>query len=535
MQKTDNEQDNEANFGLTKQDLEIIKNHGISVQTVNEQLQQFQRGQIPITILKPATPGDGILCFEKSKAEHLISIFDAGSTNLKLLKFVPASGAATRMFKTLIHFSNHLNRIDAKEIKEKSHQGNPDEDYSFMAKFIEGIEKGAFAFMTDLEEAMAADGLNLKDFINKGEYKTVIDYLLNEKGLDYANLPKALLKFHTYGDSSRTALEEHLVEGKAYCTGRGGEVNIHFTVSEQHKEKIRRVLEQSIPRHENDNLSFSIDLSEQKSSTDTVAVDKQGHLFRDKEGKPVLRPGGHGALIENLKRLDGDVIFIKNIDNIVPDRLKDETIYYKKMLAGLLIEIRQTINGFFSTLLEGKPDQEDLDDMFRYCEVHLNMSLASRPAGIEEQKNELKHMLNRPIRICGMVKNEGEPGGGPFWIKDKDGRVSLQIVESAQIDLNNPDNQKIVSQATHFNPVDLVCCIRDFQNNAFDLDGFIDHDAYFISTKSQEGKTLKALELPGLWNGAMAGWITIFVEVPIITFNPTKTINDLLRPQHQPG
>jgi hypothetical protein len=523
--------------GLTGKDRELIGSMGITEQQIKEQVRTFRRGQAPVQLLKAATVGDGIVRFSKKEEEQMIALFNRQAGRLKTVKFVPASGAATRMFQTLLYFNNHFQRLHRDDIKEKA--GSEGGDYGFLNRFAEGIENRSFAFIADLEQALAASGQQLNALVEQGEYKPIIDHLLSEKGLNYANLPKALLKFHKYGEYSRTALEEHLVEGKTYCRGQGGDIYLHLTVTPQHKSKIDELLDKAIPRCRDKGDRFHIEFSEQNPATNTVAVDESNHLFRDLQGNLATRPAGHGALIENLNGLEGDVIFIKNIDNVVPDRLKEETTRYKKILAGFLLHIREQVFGRLEQLSTGNVTEQQLEKIFHHCRREFNLDLPAKyngnigKVGMVEKKKLLWDMLNRPIRVCGMVKNEGEPGGGPYWVKEKDGRASLQIVESAQIDKTNPGCREIMDKATHFNPVDLVCGIRDFKGNAIDLKKFVDPDTYFISKKSLAGKTLKALELPGLWNGAMARWITLFVEVPISTFNPIKTVNDLLRAQHQ--
>jgi hypothetical protein len=410
-------------------------------------------------------------------------------------------------------------------------------NFIFLREFIAGIKERNFAFFNDLQEVLTKGGYDIDALVKKKDYKPVIDYLLNPKGLNYANLPKALLKFHKYKAGARTSLEEHLVEGIAYAKDEKNVVYIHLTISPEFEELINRFIAGIISKYKEGGITFDIRFSQQKTSTDTVAADKNNNLFRDGDNNLVLRPGGHGALIENLNDLTGDIIFIKNIDNVVPDNFKAETIKYKKILGGYLIKIQKQVFGFLRNLCaeDAEISHDELESMVQWAKKFLNISL---PAGFTDwdrlkKRDYLVKKLNRPIRVCGMVKNEGEPGGGPYWIEQQDGTVSLQIIEKVQIDMNSPAAVKILKKSTHFNPVDLVCGIKDFRGEGFDLSKFVDSDAYFISKKSKDGKTLKALELPGLWNGAMADWITIFVEVPLLTFNPVKTINDLLRRQHR--
>ena len=368
-----------------------------------------------------------------------------------------------------------------------------------------------------------------------GAYKEVAANLLNAAGLNYGALPKGLLKFHKYENGTRTPLEEHLVEGALYAAGKNGKVNVHFTVSPEHKDLFRALVEEKVKDYSSRyNVDYCVTFSEQKPSTDTIAADMDNHPFRDEKGKLLFRPGGHGALIENLNDLDADIVFIKNIDNVVPDRLKDDTVLYKKLIAGVLVTLQKQAFEYLELLDSGKYTREQVEEIIRF----VQQKLFCRRADIKDMEDGdlvlyLKKKLNRPMRVCGMVKNVGEPGGGPFLAYNADGTVSLQILESSQIDMNDPEKKAMFEKGTHFNPVDLVCALRDYKGRKFNLPDYVDKSTGFISRKSKNGKDLKALELPGLWNGAMSDWNTVFVEVPLSTFNPVKTVNDLLRPQHQ--
>jgi hypothetical protein len=365
--------------------------------------------------------------------------------------------------------------------------------------------------------------------------KTAIATLLGEEGLSYGKLPKGLLKFHKYEDGARTPVEEHLVEGALYAGGKNGNVNVHFTVSPEHRPLFEALVAKVAPKYEKKfGVKYSVSFSEQKASTDTVAANPDNTPFRGKDGKILFRPGGHGALIENLNDLDADVIFIKNIDNVVPDRLKAETVEYKKLIAGVLVSKQKKAFQYLELLDSGKYTHAQLEEIIRF----LRDELCCRNPELKDLEDAelaiyLKKKLNRPMRVCGMVKNVGEPGGGPFLAYNQDGTISLQILESSQIDKNNAEYLQMFQNGTHFNPVDLVCAVKDYKGNKFNLTKYVDSQTGFISSKSKDGKELKALELPGLWNGAMSDWNTIFVEVSLGTFNPVKTVNDLLRPQHQ--
>lgn len=378
-------------------------------------------------------------------------------------------------------------------------------------------------------------GKNINALLSEHNYKAVVSNLLESAGLNYGALPKGLLKFHRYADGVRTPLEEHLVEGALYAAGKSGEVNVHFTVSTEHRALFEKLVAAKAAEYEAKyGTTYHISFSEQKPSTDTVAADMENKPFRDKDGKLLFRPGGHGALIENLNDLDADIVFIKNIDNVVPDRLKADTVTYKKLLAGVLVTLQKQAFEYLELLDGGHYSHEQLETIIRFVQQQLRC----RRTDLKELEDAdlviyLRKKLNRPMRVCGMVKNVGEPGGGPFLAYNPDGTISLQILESSQIDMNDPEKKAMFEKGTHFNPVDLVCAVRDYKGNKFDLLKHVDKATGFISYKSKNGKDLKALELPGLWNGSMSDWNTVFVEVPLSTFNPVKTVNDLLREQHQ--
>ena len=434
-------------------------------------------------------------------------------------KFVPASGAASRMFKNLFEFLG-------------ADYDEPTTD--FEKKFFSQIEH--FAFYADLNEACRKNaGKDIPGLLAGKDYKAVVANLLEAAGLNYGALPKGLLKFHKYEDGARTPLEEHLVEGALYAAGADGKVNVHFTVSPEHRSLFEQLVGEKAAKYaEKYGVEYHVSFSEQKPSTDTIAADMDNRPFRDDKGHLVFRPGGHGALIENLNDLDSDIVFVKNIDNVVPDRLKADTVTYKQVLAGVLVTLQKKAFDYLRLIDSGQYTHEQIEEMIRF----VQQELYCRKHDIKDLEDGdlilyLKSKLNRPMRVCGMVKNVGEPGGGPFLAYNADGTVSLQILESSQIDMKDPAKKAMFEKGTHFNPVDLVCAIRDYQGRKFDLLRYVDPATGFISYKSKNGKDLKALELPGLWNGSMSDWNTVFVEVPLSTFNPVKTVNDLLREQHQ--
>lgn len=513
---------------FSQRDLEQIASRGIPMETIERQINDLTNGY-PFTKLQAAaTKENGIRNFNEKEIHELITNFDRTAKDLKLVKFVPASGAATRMFKHLFEFR------ELPANKKQDALMLEDADFNSVGYFFKHLNK--FAFYDDLKRMMSRAGLNIDECLKKNDYDSILDYILTPKGMNYGNFPKGILKFHHYGSFSRTATGEHLVEGAHYCANRSKRVTVHLTVSPEHLSNFKDLIAYVQPYYESMfGVEFDISFSIQKPSTDTIAVDMNNQPFREKDGSLVFRPGGHGALIENLNDLDCDIVFIKNIDNVVPDRLKSETYRYKKLLGGLLLNIQSKAFSLLKALDKKPPAEEIIEEAVQFCEKQINTSFPPDFVYWLESKKVkyLQNALDRPIRVCGMVKNEGEPGGGPFWVKNQLGEVSLQIVESSQIDLGKAEQKKILGSSTHFNPVDLVCSLKNYRGEKFDLHHFIDQNTGFISIKSKDGKQLKALELPGLWNGAMANWITVFVEVPIITFNPVKTVNDLLREQHQ--
>jgi hypothetical protein len=504
---------------LTTTDLQQINEKGISEVQITEQLQSFATGFPYLKIISPASPENGIVIVEHDKMINLLDKWDNYlKGNASILKFVPASGAASRMFKDLFEY------IDA--------------DYNAPTKaaelkFFEDIKK--FAFYEALNEVcITNNGKTIDELIGDGKNKTIVENLLNANGLNYGALPKGLLLFHSYTDAKRTSLQEHLVEGAMYASNTSNQVNIHFTVSTEHRSLFEHHVEESLATFEKSlGKKFNINFSEQKTSTDTIAADENNQPFRD-NGKLLFRPGGHGALIENLNDLNADIIFVKNIDNVVPDSLKNQTVIFKKVIAGMLVHLQLKAFEYVRKLKNENISDAMLIEIIHFCEKELNnYNPALKDLTSDEVKAYLLSKLNRPIRVCGMVKNTGEPGGGPFLTVNQDGTTSTQILESSQIDVSNPVEKAKMLQSTHFNPVDLVCGVKNYKGEKFNLLNYVDKQTGFISLKSKNGKELKALELPGLWNGAMSDWNTVFVEVPIETFNPVKTVNDLLRPEHQ--
>lgn len=511
-------------------DLQQLKARGISLEAVRQQLSWFQQGFPFIHLQRPCTTGDGIIALTPDELNRFITVHDHAARLGRMMKFVPASGAASRMFQSLLALANHPEPLTSESLATAAALGN--QDCQQFKQLLATLPRLAFA--DDLRRVMARDRLNLDTILSTGKYHELLTYLLTPKGLDYANLPKGLIQFHRYADHTRTPFEEHLVEAAAYTQADTHTAHLHFTVPLEHQETIIAYLRTALPRYEWTGCRYYITYSVQKPSTDTIAVDHDNRPFRDTNGRLVFRPGGHGALLENLNDLKGDIIFIKNIDNVVPDHLKADTYRYKKALGGYLITLQNELFTHLRRLQQDPLDPSTLSEAFTFAQEKLFLQPPTdiRQADPSIQQTFLFQKLNRPIRVCGMVRNTGEPGGGPFWVRGQNGALSLQIIESSQVNMKATEQRAAWQSATHFNPVDLVCGVRDFQGRVFDLHRFTDPSTGFISSKSKDGKELRALELPGLWNGAMAEWNTIFVEVPLSTFNPVKTVYDLLRPEH---
>lgn len=476
---------------FTEQDTACIRAHGLTPEAVERQLENFRRGFPFLKVVRAAAPGDGILVPAPQEAAAAVRRYDEAAARLGIVKFVPASGAATRMFKELFAFVEEGRRSEG------------------IDRLLLNIER--FAFWPELRATLPAGA----------DDRTVVEHIIG-KGLGYGGRPKGLVTFHAYAEGARKAAEEHLVEGAQYAAS-GGRVRIHFTVSPEHRADFEALMAEKVPLYERRfGVHYDIAFSEQKPSTDTVAVNPDNTLFRTDAGALLFRPAGHGALIENLNEIDADLVFVKNIDNVTTDARRGDTVTYKKVLAGLLLELQERSFEYIRALDTGGAE---LADIARFIRERLCVKLPD-----DYNSAVLRAVLDRPIRLCGMVRNEGEPGGGPFWAVNDDGTESLQIAESSQI---APADRPLMQRATHFNPVDLVCGVRNVRGEKFDLRRYTDPQTGFISSKSYAGRELRAQELPGLWNGAMARWNTVFVDVPVTTFSPVKVVLDLLRPQHQ--
>ncbi len=495
-----------------------LAERGVSLAEAKRQLTLLERPPRYTALVRPCTVGDGILRLSAERQVELIELHAEAAAAGRFTKFVPASGAATRMFRELLYYQQGQGRgTDWGTLVAAAGEG--DERAQIVARFFERLED--FAFRDELRQRVAAAGQRAGE-----RYDVVLDALLSDHGMNYDALPKGLLAFHRYADGSRTAFEEHLVEAVQYVRDSQGLCRLHFTVSPEHLEGFRALEARVAERHGRPTAArFEIGYSVQKPSTDTLALDASASPLRDTSGRLVFRPGGHGALIENVADLGADLVYVKNIDNVQPDDLKEATLHWKPILGGLLVELERRV---FDTLAAIEQNADD-------NAVETALGGLRELLALDERGAALEARLRRPLRVVGVVPNTGEPGGGPFWVADGDGRVRTQVVETAQVDPEDAGQQKFLAGSTHFSPVDLVLGLRDEQGNSYDLHGFIDHDAVIITRKSARGVDFKVLERPGLWNGAMAGWNTVLVEVPLATFTPVKSVLDLLRPEHQSG
>ena len=465
---------------------------------INSELERIKKGFPWLDIAAPATPGRGIEVLTDEEADRAEAYFDSADIAGRC-KFVPASGAASRMFKDI--FAGAESENDA------------------VRKLAAELEN--FAFYSP--EVFGKAPYDPKDTARK---------LLFDEGLGYGKKPKGVLKFHRYPEEVRTAIAEHFVEGQAYMRNADGSVKLIVTISPEHRELFEAAVAEIKEKYEaRYGVRYDVTFTYQDKATDTIAVDAADEPFRTADGSLLFRPAGHGALIHNLNQVEAELVSIKNIDNVAHEKLLTTTSLYKQVLMGEALKLRDRIFTYLRRL-DANPDAALCDEIEGFLADTLCVQLPGE-TDLQRRIARLREKLDRPIRVCGMVRNEGEPGGGPYIIEGKDGSTSLQILESVQIDKNNPQAMAAMQGATHFNPVDLVCILRNYKGERFDLERYVDPEAGFISSKSYQGRELKALEAPGLWNGAMSDWNTIFVEVPLETFNPVKTVLDLLRPAHQ--
>ncbi|WP_322551475.1 DUF4301 family protein [Flavobacterium psychraquaticum] len=507
------------NLGFSSSDFVTIYNKGISMEIIQKQLTFFKEGFAKINLVRSALKKDGINVYSEEEVQKYIAFFDDNIEKHTIEKFVPASGAATRMFQFLLEFINEFDVENDTINSYINHKKCPN-----LSIFLVGLK--SFPFYQELKQK--AIDIYPDYYTKEKEIRSyfLIKTLLSKEHFDFANKPKGVLPFHQKEDKVLSPIEEHIKEAVFYEIPNQ-KTRIHFTVSPEHQSAFEEITN----KYDNVEVSYSF----QQEKTDTLAVTTQNKPFRDSDGNLVFRPGGHGALIANLNALSSDTVFIKNIDNVSQNHIAD-IVKYKKLIGGILFHLQQLIFGYLNDLQREDVTDEKIKVIKEFAQMELHLVL---PNDFEryEKASQIEYLfeeLNRPIRVCGMVRNEGEPGGGPFWVRNEQGKVSLEIVETSQIDLANEQQAQIVNNATHFNPVDLVCGLKNYKVEKFDLMKFVDQNTGFIVSKNTEGHYYKAYELPGLWNGAMANWITVFVEVPLVTFNPVKTINDLLKPAHQP-
>ena len=497
---------------FTQKDLRQINKLGLIPRDVEKQMTTYHHGPNYLALNRPCSINDGILSITKAAMKELIKLYEKEAVNFKLLKFVPASGAASRMF----------------------------------TEWFSAIEKGGFdspalnqSFLRDLKKypfySLLKQNKRASEFIEQKNIKSILDYILSANGLNFGWLPKALIPFHLYSAGEvRTALEEHLFEAVQYVRGAGDVCHLHFTISQEHKKDVAKKIKTVKCKYENlCRIKYKISSSVQSPSTNILAVDENILPLRDDAGNLIFRPGGHGSLLKNLQNLDADFIFIKNIDNIVPEKLLRKILPYKKMLGGLALQIQKEIFAILRQMENNEIDSKQIEEIKNYCsQINIVFTRSIKRQSLKQQKQIIFSSLNRPLRVCAMVRNEGEPGGAPFWVDERDGIQTLQIIENGHVDKNSTKQMAIWSAAQYFNPVDMVCCTKNYRGKKFNLDDYVNKDAYLITMKNEKGRSLKALESPGLWNGGMANWNTVFVELPIIVFNPVKTVNDLLRQEH---
>ncbi|WP_369014459.1 DUF4301 family protein [Flavobacterium anhuiense] len=513
---------------FSSNDFVQIYNRGISFDAILKQLKSFKKGIAKSNLIRPATIDDGILSLSDEEFQQKALFFDQQKDKFKIKKFVPASGAATRMYKFLTAFVNDFD-ITKETINAYINRKNDKE----LAIFIVGMEK--FPFFKEVDEKLREIYPEFEALERDYKNYYFINLLLSPDYFNSANKPKAVLPFHQYDTHIANPIEEHLNECVHYASSKNVS-NLHFTVSEIHQNLFEKAVDEIKEKIEKPSgINIDIGYSYQSKRTDSITIDEKNKLVKDKNDNLIFRPGGHGALIENLNNLDADVIFIKNIDNVIQNHI-DQITLYKKALAGVMVEMQQKVFEYLTLIDQEKVEENKIDEIRLFLEKGFNVEMTTdfNKFTFENKISKLKELLDRPIRICGMVKNEGEPGGGPFWVMNKKGIKSLQIVETSQVDLEDKKQKKILAEATHFNPVDLVCGIKNYRNEKFNLLQYVDKTAGFIVEKSVDGKLVKNYELPGLWNGSMANWLTVFVSVPLITFNPVKTVNDLLKAAHQP-
>lgn len=506
-------------------DKALMKKCGLSPKKAAGELSIFKKGPGFLDLARPATPGDGILVFSDEKTEEYARFYDEKPSEIKPVKFIPASGAATRMWKALMVWRSSIEKEGLAVLRLKAREG--DREALSVIAFFENLPK--FAFYEALSNECKIAGKNIEELLDFGNYGPLLRIILDTPGLGYGHKAKGLILFHNYTEGPRTPFEEHLVEAASYARDSEGVCRLHFTVPENQFEDFQNLFKSVRAGYENKlGVKFEVNFSVQDKSTDTIAAKEDFTPFRTAKGELLFRPAGHGALLKNLDTINFSPIFLANIDNVVTDALLPSRFLWKKALAGLLLELKEKI---FNTLENLEKNKESLFEALAFAEQKLFIRPPENMAK-DRLADYLCALLKRPIRVCGMVKNLGDPGGAPFWVKGPDGRLSLQIVEQAQVRHDMPKQADIFRSSTHFNPVDVVAWVFDWRGKKLTLSNFVDEHAVFISKKSLDGKNLFALEIPGLWNGAMSEWTTVFVDVPMSAYNPVKSVNDLLNPSH---
>lgn len=513
---------------FSEQDTKQIKSKGITLNQVEAQVSRIKNGMTYSNLVAAGNIGKGIESYTSAESEAYIKGFEEKQNELDIVKFVPASGAASRMFKFLFQF---LKNFDSNQESIEDYIENKND--KLIKIFVSGLEK--LPFYTEVLTKAKSIYPNFDNLSQSEACVAFVKTMLDEDALNYSFFPKGLLPFHTYNNVAVTAFREHLLESTLYASSNN-KANLHFTVSEKHHKYFNAELSKIKSELESEtNTTFNVSFSYQKGETETLALTTDNEIYRNEDGSILFRPAGHGALIENLNDLNHDIVFIKNIDNIVVFEKNKDVSEYKKMLGGVLVEAQERAFNFLNQLDQDHVSEADMLEIAQFISSKMNISIGDEfdDLASEDKKNYLISKLNKPMRVCGMVENVGEPGGGPFYVKDKNDDISLQIVEFAQIDIDNTSQADIVKNASHFNPTDLVCGVKNYKGEKFNLLNYVDPEAAFITMKTQNGTDIQALELPGLWNGSMADWISIFVEVPLHTFSPVKTVNDLLKPEHQ--
>lgn len=521
------------NSKLSEKEIISLNKNGPDTEDINKQIDRLSRGNIPVSLIRPATIDDGIIRFSKERRLELSEKFDEISSDITIAKFIPSSGAATRMFSKL---AENLKNLTLKNATPEELLEDENRDKSFTG-FFNAVKKRELPFYDYLEIAVKNDGFDLDNLVSENSIEIILEYILGEKGLNYGSLPKALVKFHKYKDMAVSPIGEHFIESVLYTVNPGNITNIHFTIPEEYRDKFAKEVHDLKEFFKQKGYEIITKFSVQDLRTNTISITKAGEPVRDNNGDLVLRAGGHGSLISNLNELSEDIIFIKNIDNVTTgDRLND-TIINKKLLGAYLIEVRNKIFSSLRTLPRIIKDGESINEIYCFAKDVLNISFPPDfiDFDLEKKRRILTDKLNRPIRVCGMVKNMNEPGGGPFWIEDKNGEVTLQIIEMSQLDNNSAEQSEIFTHSSHFNPVDIVCSIKDYRGNIFSLNDFVEESRYFVSEKQYNNGKILVIEHPGLWNGSMEKWISLFIEVPLTTFNPVKYVHDLFQDNHKPS